>query len=263
MSLTRNEVDLPGTCYGKSLYDERMPAPLIGVSGRRAPSTAVLQRVAPGLSHVHVDIHFTSYTSAIASAGGLPVELARDAEPAEIIRRLDGLVLSGGADLDPALYGAAPDALLGPVENERDAWEISLLHAAREKGIPVLAVCRGCQLVNVTFGGTLVQHVGLDEGSGHPNWNVDGRLPAHDVDVVEGTLTSTLYPASWAVNSLHHQTLDEVGEGLVIGARAPDGVIEAVETQSGDVLALQWHPELMSQPDPAFQWLVQAAIKAM
>jgi putative glutamine amidotransferase len=244
-------------------YDERMSTPLIGVSGRRAPSTEVLQRVPVGLSHVPIDIHFTSYTSSIASAGGIPVELARDVDPEAIVERLDGLVLSGGADLDPALYGAEPDERLGPVEHERDAWEFGLLAAARQRGIPVLAVCRGCQLVNVAFGGTLIQHVSLDEGSGHPNWNVDGRLAAHDVLVVAGTLASTLYPSTWPVNSLHHQTLDEVGEGLRVGARAPDGVIEAVETDAGDLLAVQWHPELMKGPDPAFLWLVQTATKAM
>jgi putative glutamine amidotransferase len=133
------------------------------------------------------------------------------------------------------------------------------LAAAREKGIPILAICRGFQLVNVVFGGTLRQHVELDEGAGHPQWDVDGHTATHEVNVVEGTLTSSLYAGEIGVNSLHHQVLDEVGEGLIVTAKASDGVVEGFETPDGSIVAVQWHPELLDKPDPTFQWVVRAA----
>jgi putative glutamine amidotransferase len=118
-------------------------------------------------------------------------------------------------------------------------------------------------LVNVAFGGTLVQHVELDEGSGHPQWNVDGHTATHEVNVVPDTMISTLLPSRWSVNSLHHQTVERLGEGLTASATAPDGVVEAFETPEGDLLAVQWHPELLLAPDPTFVWLVDQATKRL
>ncbi len=205
------------------------------------------------------DLHFSDYTRSIAEAGGLPVELTRDADVTEMVSRLDGLVLSGGADIDPGRYGAEPHDQLGPLEEDRDAWEFALLDEARRLGVPVLAICRGFQLVNVAFGGTLNQHVEIDEGAGHPNWDVDGREAAHDVTVIPGTTTYSMLGATVAVNSLHHQTVQRVGEGLVISANASDGVVEGLETPDGSIVAVQWHPELLAKPDPTFTWLVGRA----
>src|SRR5487761_2227439 len=205
------------------------------------------------------DLHFTGYPKSVAAAGGLPVELTRDADVEGVVERIDGLVLSGGADLDPAHYGAAAHEQLGPLEADRDDWEFALLRAARERGLPVLAICRGMQLVNVAFGGTLNQHVEIDEGAGHPQWDVDGRTATHSVVLVEGTLAASLLPATWRVYSLHHQTVDQVGEGLVVSAHADDGVIEGLETPAHDLLAVQCHPELLAKPDPPFGWVVGAA----
>ncbi len=208
---------------------------------------------------LHFDLHFTDYPRSVALAGGLPVELTRDADAKETVNHLDGLVLTGGADIDPAYYDQDPDPDLGPLEPDRDAWEMELLAAARERDIPVLAICRGFQMVNVVFGGTLRQHVELEEGAGHPQWDVDGHEATHRVHVVDGTTAGALYDGEIAVNSLHHQVVDEVGEGLIVSAKAPDGVVEGLETPDGRIVAVQWHPELLKKPDPAFVWLVQEA----
>ncbi|HUX04204.1 MAG TPA: gamma-glutamyl-gamma-aminobutyrate hydrolase family protein [Acidimicrobiales bacterium] len=236
-----------------------MLKPLIGISGRRWPATALGDLLPSAMRDVHFDLHFADYPHSLALAGGLPIELARDAEPDEIVTRLDGLVLSGGADLDPALYGAEPHDRLGATEPERDEWEMDLLRVAHERGVPVLAICRGLQLLNVAYGGTLHQHVEIDEGVGHPRWEVDGRTPTHEVRVEDGTIAASLFGAVVGVNSLHHQTIDRVGEGLIVSARAADGVVEALEAPGGRVLGVQWHPELLAAPDPTFTWLVRAA----
>lgn len=236
-----------------------MAKPLIGITGRRWSAKALGSHVPKAMEDLTFDLHFSDYPHSVALAGGLPVELTRDADVEGIVERIDGLILSGGADVDPSHYDAEPDENLGELERDRDVWEMALLRAARERGLPVLAICRGFQLVNVAFGGTLRQHVELDEGSGHPQWDVSGRTVTHQVHVVANTLASTLFTEVLGVNSLHHQTVERVGAGLVVSATAPDGVVEGLETPDGSLLAVQWHPELLKAPDPAFQWVVKEA----
>jgi putative glutamine amidotransferase len=234
-----------------------MTKPLIGVTGRRWPASQFGSLVPKGMSSLKVDLHFTDYVHSIALAGGLPVELTRDADPYEMVQHLDGLVLSGGADVEPARYGAEPEEKLGPLETDRDAWEFALCEAARERDLPVLAICRGFQLVNVAHGGSLNQHVDLDEGAGHPQWDVDGRTATHDVTSVPATILAALVGEHTRVNSLHHQTVERLGDDLVVSAYASDGVVEGFETPDGEVLGVQWHPELLEAPDPTFRWLVE------
>ncbi|MHB8379690.1 MAG: gamma-glutamyl-gamma-aminobutyrate hydrolase family protein [Acidimicrobiales bacterium] len=236
-----------------------MAKPLIGITGRRWAASVLGANVPPAMSGIHFDLHFSDYPRSIALAGGLPVELTRDADVLEMVAHLDGLVLTGGADVDPDNYRQAHDANLGVLEPDRDAWEIALLAAARARDLPVLAICRGLQLVNVVFGGTLRQHVELDEGVGHPQWDIDGHEATHRVNVVEGSTISRLFPDEIGVNSLHHQVVDTVGKGLIVSAKASDGVVEGLETSDGRVLAVQWHPELLKKPDPTFVWLVREA----
>ena len=240
-------------------YNGAMKRPLIGITGRRWSASVLGTNVPPAMNGVHFDLHFSDYPRSIALAGGLPLELTRDADVLEMVGHLDGLVLTGGADVDPDNYRQARAVNLGVLEPERDAWEIALLAAARERDLPVLAICRGLQLVNVVFGGTLRQHVELDEGAGHPQWDVDGHETTHSVNVVEGSTISRLFPDEIGVNSLHHQVVDTVGEGLIVSAKAPDGVVEGLETSDGRVVAVQWHPELLEKPDPTFVWLVREA----
>lgn len=236
-----------------------MTRPLIGVTGRRWPAKALGDFVPKAMQGIYFDLHFTDYPRSIALAGGLPVELTRDADVAEMVAHLDGLVLSGGADVEPSRYGEDAHEKLGQTEPDRDEWELALYAAARKKGIPVLAICRGFQLVNVAHGGSLNQHVELEDGAGHPQWDVDGREATHEVSCVAASIVASLVGEHAAVNSLHHQTVGRLGDGLSASAFASDGVIEGFESSDGRVVAVQWHPELLEAPDPTFRWLVESA----
>ena len=214
----------------------------------------------PGaLKGVDVDVHYTDYGKSVAAAGGVPIELTRDADVASVVAILDGLILSGGADVEPSRYGAEPHPRLGTVESDRDEWELALLDAALAAGLPVLGICRGAQLTNVYFGGTLHQHHESGEGSDHPRFGSDGRRRVHDVVLEPDSRLGALLGVRLGVNSLHHQSIDQVGEGLRVVGRADDGVVEAIEAPERDLLAVQWHPELLGGPDPTFGWLVERA----
>ena len=171
---------------------------------------------------------------------------------------LDGLVLTGGGDVDPAAYGEEPDPEVGGVDVNRDASERALLAAALEADLPVLAICRGCQVLNVFLGGTLHQHLPDVVG------NLDHRhapLVFADVDVktVPGTMTADVFGPTTTVRCSHHQAIRDLGRDLVVTARAGDGVVEAVELPSARfVLAVQWHPEEAMDQRP-FDALLQAA----
>jgi len=238
-----------------------MTRPLIGVTGRRKPARELGTALSKALRGTEVDLHVVDYVRSVALAGGVPVQLTRDAGVADVVAHLDGIVFSGGADIEPSRYGQDPDPLLQATEPTRDEWEFALYEAARAKGIPVLGICRGLQLINVAHGGTLNQNVDIDEGSGHPQWELDGATKSHTVSCVVDTAVAELYQVAgeMGVNSLHHQTVDQLGADLIVGAYAPDGVVEAIATPDNNVLALQWHPELLDKPDPAFVWLVERA----
>ena len=213
------------------------------------------------LHNAELDVHFTEYPSAVAAAGGLPVGLTRDADVDDMVSRLDGLIISGGADVDPSRYDAAAEDGLGTTEPDRDDWELALLRSALQQSVPLLGICRGAQLLNVALGGTLVQHVARGDGVGHPRFEEDRSVAAHRVITSASTLAAEIYGPVVDVNSLHHQTLGRVGEGLVVSGRADDGVIETVELPGSPVFGVQWHPEMMqAQPDPALVWLVKSAV---
>lgn len=192
----------------------------------------------------------TSYVDTVAAAGGCPVLLSpsaggpdEDAAASSIVGRLDALVLVGGGDIDPHRYHQSPNPATAGVDPERDARELALLRAALEQDLPVLAVCRGMQLLNVDRGGTLVQHV--PDVVGH-----DGHQPARgcfaDVDVVTepGSAVAKILGERATVRCSHHQAIDRLGEGLVVSARSVDGLVEAVELPTARfVVGVQWHPE--------------------
>jgi putative glutamine amidotransferase len=150
---------------------------------------------------------------------------------------LDGLVLAGGSDIDPAMYGAPRHPETGEPDPARDSLEIFLLREALERDLPVLAICRGLQLLNVALGGTLVQHI---EGHRYPD-----QPDVHPITIASHSrLRSILEVDEFVVNSRHHQCVDRVASGLVVVARAPDNVVEALELPGKRfVLAVQWHPE--------------------
>jgi putative glutamine amidotransferase len=207
-----------------------------------------------------------TYLDAVAAAGGIPVILAplpaRRLEA--IIARLDGLCLSGGPDIDPATYGAGAHSELGPTEPEVDLFELGLVRAARRRGLPVLAICRGMQVLNVARGGTLVQHVpDLSTEIAHRQPGPASE-PSHGVALAADSRLARIAGADRIhVNSFHHQAIDRLGAGLEPVAWADDGVIEAVEAP-GDAftLGVQWHAECLThRPEQAalFSGLVDAA----
>jgi putative glutamine amidotransferase len=204
------------------------------------------------------------YVDAVLEAGGLPIVLpvVPGESAADMLEGLDGLLLSGGGDIEPARYGQRTTAELDGVDPARDAFELPLVCSALERRLPILGVCRGHQVLNVALGGSLEQHVGL----GHRE---KGR-PAdviHHVDVAPHSLLgAVLGTRSIGVNTLHHQAVVEAGAGLQVVARSDDGLIEGVEGV-GDlrVLGVQWHPELLVHlPEhlALFRWLVAEAATA-
>lgn len=230
--------------------------PLIGLSGRRWPAEWIPLFDYTALHGEEVDVHLSEYPKVIERAGGLPVQLTRNSDPVSIVRRLDGLVMTGGADPDPELYGEEPHPQLGQVERGRDDWELALIRAALDAHIPMLCVCRGAQLLNIALGGTLVQHLDAPE---HARWDHPRIDRCHTVRVTPGSRAEELYGAETPTNSLHHQAVGRIGDGVVVTGTTDDGVVEAFEVAGRpEVFAVQWHPEMLSdQTDPAFLWLVR------
>ena len=198
-----------------------------------------------------------TYPEALRRAGAVPVIIPPlDTESIEpLLDGLCGLCLSGGPDLHPTVYGATPHPTLGPTEPHLDLFEIALVRAAEARDLPVLAICRGLQVLNVARGGTLVQDLPSERPSDvlHRQ-QVDARLPVHDVTLERGSMVATALGATEiCVNSFHHQAVDVLGTGLRAVGWAPDGVVEAVEaTDRQFTLAVQWHAEsLVESPEQA------------
>jgi putative glutamine amidotransferase len=180
--------------------------------------------------------------SALAEeSGALPLLLTPTAHVSQLLDHLDALVLQGGGDMHPDYYGQELHPETNTLDRRRDEFE--LLRLARERVMPVLGICRGMQLVNVSCGGTLVQHLpdvtDVDHEAMHA-WDAT----AHAIEIAEGSrLRELMGEARIEVNSVHHQGIDRLGEGLRAVARADDGVIEAIEHETEPILAVQWHPE--------------------
>jgi putative glutamine amidotransferase len=205
-----------------------------------------------------------SYLRALEAAGAVPavVPPLGAASVATLIDRVDGICLSGGPDIDPTAYGGAGHPELGPTEPSLDAFELALARAADERGLPILAICRGLQLLNVSRGGALHQHLPDVVGS-----KVQHRqalpvdLATHRVDIAPTSCLAGIVGAQHLdVNSFHHQAVASPGRGLVPVAWAPDGTVEALEGTGGRfVLAVQWHAEGLAGQEPLFEAFVAAA----
>ncbi len=233
-----------------------MRQPLIGVTADLTDNMINLRR---------------QYVESVHRAGGLAVVLpvaASDADLAQLATHLDGLLFMGGADIDPACYGEARHPACGAAKPERDRTELFLMRLAREKHLPVLAICRGCQVMNVACGGTLVQDIETELGlpAARHSQVEDYAVTTHQVTVVPGSLLATVTgQAVLDVNTKHHQCVKTLGEGLVIDGRsAEDGLIEAFhDPKERFFLGVQWHPEMLShlKSDAAalFSALVAAA----
>jgi putative glutamine amidotransferase len=200
------------------------------------------------------------YTDMVAAAGGLPLLLPPLPGVAGALSRLDGLVLSGGGDIDPAVYGAERDPACGPASKDRDDAEIALARQALDAGVPVLGICRGLQVINVALGGTLIQH--LPDVLGHDGHSPDpAGYGSHKVSVAPGSeLARQLGRTDSAVPTHHHQAAERLGVGLVPTAWADDDTIEAVELAEpvSFMIAVQWHPEAGDDPS-LFDALIAAA----
>ncbi len=209
------------------------------------------------------------YQLAVEAAGGVPVLIGVSPEVApELLTRLDGLLFTGGADLDPALYGAEPAPGLGGVSPKRDAFEIALVREAYRIGMPTLGICRGCQLLAVAGGGTLYQDLPSERPGSIKHFQTSPRdHQSHTASVMAGTrLADVIGHEEIRVNSLHHQAVHDLPSGAVLAATAPDGVVEAFEDpRHPHWLAVQWHPEGFWRNDPAalalFRSLVEAAAR--
>jgi putative glutamine amidotransferase len=237
-------------------------SPLIGVT------TSISVGTTPERAYVN-----SAYLHAVQQAGGVPVPLPPQLSAAAlgvIARELDGLLLTGGGDVDPARFGEAPHPNLYDVAPPRDALETEAVRIALERRLPILAVCRGIQVLNVALGGTLYQDVGTEPGTAlqhsQQHDGVPRDQPSHKVRVAPGSrLARVLGADELEVNSMHHQAVKALGAGLRAVAWAPDEVVEGVELDDPArlVLGVQWHPEeLVGDSEPArrlFAALIAAA----
>jgi putative glutamine amidotransferase len=209
-----------------------------------------------------VDLHSSFYTRAITAAGGLPVQLPREADPGELVLRLDAVIIAGGEDVNPRLYGARPGVHSTHLDPDRDSFEIRLVQAALEYELPLLGICRGCQVLNVAKGGTLVEHLPVGVGESHSLIKYPLHARVHELELAGDDLLPSVLPAEVIVNSFHHQAVDKPGEDVEPVAFAPDGVCEAIRI-GRRALGVQWHPEYHTeQPDPIFLWLIALASEA-
>lgn len=220
--------------------------PLVGVSG----TTEVLR----GLPRVRVN---EAYARAVELAGMIPLVLPPFGDPrlaSAVVHSLDGLLLTGGEDVDPARYGAVRHVSVDAPHERRDATELALVAAARRRRTPLLAICRGLQIVNVALGGSLVQDLPTERPDGVPHAPGGPRdARVHDVHVDPGTrLSAAIGATRLRVNSSHHQAIAGLAPGLVVTARAADGVVEGAETaDEWWMVGVQWHPEeLVATAEP-------------
>jgi putative glutamine amidotransferase len=219
-----------------------MARPLIGV-------TAEFAEIDIHDTRMPAYVGTTPYVRAVRKAGGVPVILPITTDPeaaALMADRVDGVVISGGLDIDPGAYGQEPVEEVSETQVDRDSFEFELIRALVERNLPTLAICRGIQSVNVALGGGLVQHI-----DGHMRNDLYNDTAHHALIEADSRLASVVGTTTLEVNSLHHQVVDDLADGCVVIARDDDGNIEALAVDGADrVLAVQWHPELLRHRAP-------------
>ncbi|KFZ77144.1 glutamine amidotransferase [Amycolatopsis sp. MJM2582] len=243
--------------------------PLVGITGRRF-RLGLITGTDDRYATPSVDSFMSAFATRVAKAGGVPVHLPYDADPLDACEWMSGVVITGGQDVHPARWGGDTsvvrdvDPRLDPHahDTERDDYEFTLARAALDRGLPLLGVCRGMQLLNVALGGTLIAD--LPPGP-VPHLSplaapTDGD-PEHRVRFEPGSTAARVFGDSAVTNSWHHQAVDRCGTGLVVTGRTSDGVAEAVEVPGAPILGVQWHPEWMERDDPAMAWIVDEARK--
>jgi putative glutamine amidotransferase len=222
--------------------------PVIGITARP-------QNVSSAGNEVLGYVATHTYTDSVLRGGGIPVLIL----PVKLefidslLDRVDGIVLTGGGDIAPERYGAERDAAVSMVDHERDEFELALTEKAYERKLPVFAICRGIQVVNVAFGGTLIQDLASHSGAHGHDIAGEGAYEPHSQALVEegSKLASIIGAGLHGINSIHHQAVEHPGDGLVVVASAPDGTVEALEHEDTDweLLSVQWHPEYLGVRD--------------
>ena len=196
-----------------------------------------------------------TYTDALLAADCVPFVLPATEDEARLGAYLDvsgGVLMPGGIDVDPLIYGEGPDLNIGRLDPKLDHYQIALIKAARARNMPIFGICRGIQVMNVAFGGTLIQHLPNDKSTFNHRQTMHGRFPSHRATAETGSLIESLFGRDFTVNSFHHQAVGSVAPGFAVTARSADGVIEALEAKSGAFCAgVQWHPERMTHSAPA------------
>ena len=241
--------------------------PIIGITGTLKEDVETVAERPLG-RFIRTDL---DYVEGVVGAGGAPVvlpPLGDEQAAASLVGSLDGLLLSGGSDLDPGYYGEEPGIELGPTIPERDAFEMALVRLALRRGIPIFGICRGMQVLNVALGGTLYQDLPSQwEGEvfkhrqAIPKWQ-----PSHEVEVRDGSYIAEVMGRDVVkVNSYHHQGVKDLAVGLVVTGRSADGVVEAVEAKDLSerwLLGVQWHAEAMRGVGPQQESLFEAHVSA-
>lgn len=203
-----------------------------------------------------------SYMRAICAVGAAAVVLSPVSASHEVwyqSQAVDALVLSGGGDVWPLLYGEEPQRGIGRVDRERDVWELALCRMAAQTGRPILGVCRGMQVMNVAFGGDICQDISSRVDVLCHQQTSEYGTAWHTVQFARGSRLEQMFGAKIAVNSYHHQAVRRAADSLTITGTAPDGVIEAIEGRSGWLVGVQFHPELLANMRPLWQSLADAS----
>lgn len=234
--------------------------PLIGLTSARMLNQGAFLT---GMPKTFVN---TDYTDAVSRAGGLPILLpavSRQDEIEMFARLCDGILVTGGKDVAPLLYGEMTHPQCGEYDLEVDRCHIALIRAAVQAGKPVLGICRGLQLINVALGGTLYQDLPAQmPGAGGHLFSFIRSDAVHTVSIAEDSPLYRIFgKTTLEVNSIHHQALKDPGKGVVICAASPDGVAEAFTVPGKNILAVQWHPEMLLQRDDDSLCLFEAFIK--
>ncbi|NII69813.1 gamma-glutamyl-gamma-aminobutyrate hydrolase family protein [Microbacterium ulmi] len=226
--------------------------------------TTYLEQARQGVWDVRAAFLPQQYFTSVTDAGGIAVLLPPQPSPDQtaeaVLDGLDGLILTGGLDVQPELYGAQRHPLTDPARPDRDEWELALFRGAERRRMPVLAICRGLQLVNVARGGTLHQH--LPEALGTERYRLGGGVFAtNTVEIAAGTaLAGLLGAGEFDVHSYHHQGVDRLGDGLVATAQTDDGLVQAFESDGDSYLVgVQWHPEENADDKRLFEGIVAEA----
>ncbi len=236
-----------------------MSQPLIGITTRQAQTPEGLQAFSL----------LRAYVEAVLEAGGMPLLIPAAlpaSQAAPILDRVDALILSGGGDIHPQFFPGMPHPLVDGLDIERDALELTLARRAVEKGKPLLGICRGCQVLNVALGGTLYTHLPdqLENSLEHSLPGTQRRTLAHTVRIRrDSRLGKILGEQVLQVNSLHHQGVAKLGEGLQASAWAEDGLIEGIELEDRPfVIGVQWHPEWLTDQEPMRRLFRQLVLEA-